>query len=188
MKAIVLVSGAIVLTAAFGCSKQESTASAGTTAAAAAPAPAPAPATAPAPPAARAAAPAPIGTSDGPFSGVRAEVTELKRTSGGTLTLRFTIVNDSGRSLNHADVMVMPGLIDSPYTIGGVHLIDLVGKKKYFVAKDSNGACVCSSFSAVPGGDRANHWAKFPAPPEDVERISIMIPPFAPMDDVPVSR
>ena len=37
-------------------------------------------------------------------------------------------------------------------------------------------------------GSRANHWAKFPAPPDDVERISVLVPQFAPMDEVPLGR
>jgi hypothetical protein len=150
---------------------------------------APTPATVPSPPAGRAKAPAVIATAEASIAGVRAEVTELKRGSGGTLTLKFTIVNDSSRAFAHSDVGIgMGGLIDAPYTIGGVHLIDPVGKKKYFVAKDSAGACVCSSFGIVAGGQGANHWAKFSAPPDDVERLSVVIPSFAPMDDVPVSR
>ena len=133
--------------------------------------------------------PSPIATADGPFDGVRVEVTELKRTSGGTLTLKFRIVNDSGRRLGHSDVGVgFGGLILAPYAIDGVHVIDTIGKKKYFVAKDAAGGCVCSQFGFVEGGSRANHWAKFAAPPEDVARLSVVIPSFAPLDDVPVSR
>jgi hypothetical protein len=35
---------------------------------------------------------------------------------------------------------------------------------------------------------RLNLWAKFPAPPEDVKKISITIPHFAPLDDAPISQ
>ena len=105
------------------------------------------------------------------------------------MTLRFTIVNDAGRTLGHGDVGIgYGGLMERAYYIDGVHLIDPIGKKKYFVAKDSAGVCVCSTFGFVEGGARANHWAKFPAPPDDVERLSVVIPTFAPLDDVPVSR
>ena len=135
----------------------------------------------------------PIATADGTLDRVRVEVTELKRTTGETLTLRFTIVNESSRPLQVSDVGISDGALITPtdgaaYTIGGVHLIDPVGKKKYFVVRDSAGACVCSKFSAVPAGSRGNHWARFPAPPNSVERMSIVIPSFAPLDDVPVSR
>ena len=134
--------------------------------------------------------PAPLATAEGPFSGVRVEVTELKRTTGETLSLRFTIINDSNRPLRVPDVGVSSAALvqDSSYAISGVHLIDLVGKKKYFVAKDTAGSCVCSRFDSIPAGRGANHWARFSAPPDDVAKLSIVIPSFSPMDDVPVSR
>jgi hypothetical protein len=190
MNAKVLVCCGLVSVSAIACSKQEaSTAAAPAAAVTPAAAPAPAPTSAPTSAPAPKAAPTPIATSEGMFSGLRADVTELKRSSGGTLTLKFTIVNDAGRALHVHDVGIgHGGLINAPYFIDGVHLIDPVGKKKYFVAKDSAGACVCSTFGAVDGGTRANHWAKFPAPPDDVERLSVVIPSFAPLDDVPVSR
>jgi hypothetical protein len=199
MKPAVLLTQCLLLGLAFGCSKQEAASPPAATAApAAATASQPPAATtgapaasapAPAPPPAKASRPVPIATGEGTLDRVRVEITELKRSTGGTLTLRFSIVNDSDKVVGHGDVGVgMGGLIDAPYTIGGVHLIDPVGKKKYFVAKDSAGACVCSTFGFVQPGTRANHWAKFSAPPDDVERISIVIPPFAPVDDVPISR
>ena len=134
--------------------------------------------------------PKPIATSDGTIEGVRVEVTEFRRTSGDILSLRFTIVNDSDRPLQVGDVGVGAGaLIDgASYTIGGVHAIDAVGKKKYFVARDSAGACVCSQFKSVAPKSRSSHWARFAAPPAGVERMTIVIPPFAPMDDVPAGR
>jgi hypothetical protein len=105
-----------------------------------------------------------IATADGEKSGVRVEVTELKRSSGGTVNLKFAMINDSDAAVsfdyNFADK-------DHEVTdfggIGGVHLVDPVGKKKYFVAK-------------------------FPAPPDDVQKISVMVPHFAPMDDVSLGR
>jgi len=142
------------------------------------------------PPAPAAARPAAIATADGESSGVRAEVTELKRTSGGTLSLKFTMINDSDKPVSFGYTFVDPALETTDYGgIGGLHLIDPVGKKKYFVARDSEGKCVCSQKVAdIAKGGRTNLWAKFPAPPDDVQQISIVIPHFSPMDDVPLSR
>jgi hypothetical protein len=141
----------------------------------------------PAPAAARAAA---IATADGETPGVRAEVTELKRTSGGTVSLKFAMINDSDKPVSFGYTFVDRAHdIKDIGGIGGIHLIDPVGKKKYFVARDSESNCVCSQKVAdIPKGGRANLWAKFPAPPDDVQRISIVIPHFSPMDDVPLSR
>jgi hypothetical protein len=187
----VLLAVAIAL---LGCSKQEPAPPAAARAApvakggtSAGTATTPASTVPPAPAPARAAA---IATADGETSGVRAEVSELKRTSGGTVSLKFAMINDSDKPVSFGYTFVDPAQEIKDYGgIGGIHLIDPVGKKKYFVARDSEGKCVCSQKVAdIAKGGRANLWAKFPAPPDDVQQISIVIPHFSPMDDVPLSR
>jgi hypothetical protein len=195
MKVNVLVS-VLVLVAAAGCSKGEQ-----------APPPVAQPAATPAPaattgivaptppPAAPTGAAAPAGapaivTADGETAGLRVDVTEFKRASGGTVNLKFALVNGSDKplSLSYDYGDSSQGATDYN-SVGGVHLIDQVGKKKYFVARDSDNKCVCSQgVSTIPPGGRANLWAKFPAPPDDVEKVSIVVPHFSPMDDVPLSR
>jgi hypothetical protein len=72
-------------------------------------------------------------------------------------------------------------------SIGGVHLIDPVGKKKYFVARDSEGKCVCSQgIKDIAPGASVNVWAKFAAPPAEVQKVSVIVPHFSPMDDVAI--
>ncbi len=170
------------------------------TAAPAAAVPQPAPTSPPAPAASAApppasAAPAPasssaIATSDGESPGTRVEVTELKRGSGGILSLKFVMINDSDKSIGFGATFATPDDWRLDYnSIGGVTLVDPVAKKKYFVVRDAEKKCVCSSeLKEVIKGSRVNLWAKFPAPPEDVNKIGILIPHFAPMDDVPISK
>jgi hypothetical protein len=182
----------VVAIAILGCSRQEPAPPAAARAAAPAATPIPAgAATTAAPTAAPAAAgAAAIATAEGETPGVRAEVTELKRTSGGTVSLKFAMINDSDKAVSFGYTFVDPAheIVDFG-GIGGLHLIDPVGKKKYFVARDSENKCVCSQkVHDISKGSRANLWAKFPAPPDDVPRISIVIPHFSPMDDVPLSR
>lgn len=168
------------------------------TAPAPAPAPAPVATAAPAAPAAPVAQPAAVAPppasapvlarSDGDKSGLSVEVTELKRSSGGTLTLKFVMINNTKEPIRFgADYGAGGGNADD-HTVSGTHLIDAVNKKKYLVVRDSEKRCLCSVVrSNIEVGGRANLWAKFPAPPEDVKLIAVMVPHFAPMDDVPVS-
>ena len=48
--------------------------------------------------------------------------------------------------------------------------------------------CLCSrrliNFEADA---RANVWAKFPAPPEDVQKIAVVVPQFPPLEGMPIS-
>lgn len=149
-----------------------------------------APAATTAPPATPAPAPtAPVlASSDGEAPGLSAAVTELKRGSGGTLTLKFVMINNTSEGIRLGGSYGAGGGNADDHTVSGTHLIDAVNKKKYLVVRDTDNRCVCSRVeSEIPVGGRMNLWAKFPAPPEDVKLISVMIPHFAPMDDLPIS-
>jgi hypothetical protein len=132
-----------------------------------------------------------IASTDGEQSGVRVEVTELKRGSGGTVTLKFVIANSSpegfgigGHRLGDSSVSN-----DSYRDVSGIHLVDPVNKKKYFVVTDAEKKCLCSKDAKdVAPGERIALWAKFPAPPPEVTKVTIEVPHFTPMDDVPISQ
>ena len=194
------VASLLLLLASLACAKKETTepsataanapAATTTTSTTASAAPA-APAAAPAAAAASASpAVAGIATSDGEVPGVAVTVKELKRDSGGTVSLKFVIVNNSDKSVGFGYNFGDPDHeIKDHGSVGGVHLIDPVGKKKYFVARDADSKCICSQgMHDIEKGQSANAWAKFPAPPDDVQKISVVIPHFSPMDDVPITK
>jgi hypothetical protein len=136
-------------------------------------------------------APSVIATTDGDYPDIKVEITELKRTSGNTLTLKFTIINDSSNDMGFKDDFGEQGKYETiDYkSVGGVNLVDAAGKKKYLVLRDSDGKCLCSrDLKDVQPDSRVNLYAKFPAPPDDVENITVEIPHFIPMDDVPISK
>jgi hypothetical protein len=131
----------------------------------------------------------PIATADGENSGLRVDVQELKRSSGGTITLKFTMVNDSGGGVSFQYDFRELSQRQDEYTISGVQLVDPAGKKKYPVIRDGEGNCLCSrGIANLASKSRSNLWAKFPAPPGDVKKLSIVIPHFMPMDDVPIGQ
>lgn len=175
----------------LSCGKKEESAPAPTqTTAPAASAPAPSTATT----ASAAPAPAPaaggIASADGDKPGWKFTVTELKRSGGGTLSLKGVIANGSSSSLAFAYDFQEPGHGGTDFnTIGGVSIVDPAGKKKYFVARDSDGHPLCSTgLSSVPKGESVNVWAKFAAPPDDVQKVTVIVPHFQPLDDVPISK
>ena len=179
----------LVVTAAFcGCGKSEPPAT--STAAqppasppAAAPASAPAASSAtPAPSAASSSTPVPV---DGDLPGVKIAVNELRRTST-TLTLKFTVYNTSDKGFS------TQGVFDGDdyhrfRHVGAIHLIDGESKKKYFVVADSDGTLLCSNnISDIAPKSQITLWAKFPAPPNEVRKITVEFPHFVPMEDVPI--
>lgn len=190
---VFLIFAFLVITLA-SCTKKEVTTSTETSVAAPV-APAPADtvamsATAAPPPAVATAAPAEgIATADGETSGVTATIKELKRSSGGTVSLKLVITNGSQKKIDTGYSFGDPDnhILDFN-SVGGVQLIDPVGKKKYFVARDSEKKCVCSQgVKDIDPGASVNVWAKFPAPPSEVQKVSVIVPHFSPMDDVPIS-
>src|SRR5258708_5226002 len=92
------ISFAVAL-AITGCSNKEAPPAPATAPSAAAPAqPPPAPAAPPPASPPPSSTPA-VATADGETPGIKAEIQELKRNSGGTLTLKLTLVNGSGKDL-----------------------------------------------------------------------------------------
>jgi hypothetical protein len=133
-----------------------------------------------------AAAAEPIASTDGEAPGVRLEVQDLK-VVGGIATLRFTVVNDSEKPLGNSAMMDPSG--GEFQTVDGIYLVDPANKKKYLVVRDSDKHCLCSrNLSAFEPKSRANLWAKFPAPPDSVQKIGVVVPHFIPLDDVPIVR
>jgi len=126
-----------------------------------------------------------IGSSDGEQSGTRVVITELKR-GGGTLTLKFTIFNDSTAGLNTGSKFNADGY-HGYRNFSGVHLVDSAGKKKYFAVKDSEGNCECSdNVDDLGPKSQIALWVRFPAPPDNVMKVAVQIPHFIPVDDVPI--
>jgi hypothetical protein len=176
--------GAISLLAA--CSRQEPP-----PAAAVAPAPA-APAATPVP----AATPKWLASTQGDIPGITVAVQELKR-GPNALKLKFVVINESQKDIRWEaaeyqdiglgqDTDPREGWVES---VRDVHLIDATNKKKYFVVSDSEGACVCSRHMPwIRPGSQLGLWAEYPLPPDDVQKISVEILHFPPMEDIPISR
>ncbi len=182
-----------VMICTLGCGRESPPAS---STPAAAESPPPAPQAQPAQPAAQAQpaqpvaapaaqGPAALASAEGELPGLQVEIQELKRTAGDTLTLKLAFVN-TGQQKVVMDQFGGPGF--NMWSLAGISLVDIVGRKKYFVASDSEGKCLCSlDISALQPKARVNLWAKFPAPPPDVQTISVLIPRFAPIEEIPIS-
>jgi len=86
-----------------------------------------------------AAGPSPVATADGEAPGMQVlQITKLKR-SGDSVMLQFTVVNNSDAD---SDLSSLGG---TQYrSVDAVYLIDMAGKKKYEVVRDTDKSCVCS--------------------------------------------
>jgi hypothetical protein len=131
----------------------------------------------------------PIATTDGEAPGMTLQVQELK-VSNGTVMLKFTVIN-GGTERFEPDTLTdnRDGSLHDAHSIGGVYLVDVANKKKYLPVYDTDNHCICSrEIHWIAPTSSANLWAKFPAPPDSVTKIGVVVPHFVPMDDVPLSR
>lgn len=157
--------------------------------ASAAPAPA-APTSAPAtpPPAAPVPAPAPVLASAeyNNDSQLRADLLEVKRASGGSLTVRWRLVYTAGQSTGM--VAAEPKSITYDYSYPQLYYTDPAENKKYgFLTDSQQNRLMQVYYGRIEPGQQKGNWAKFPAPPATSKKITIHIPHFPPFEDVPVA-
>jgi hypothetical protein len=121
--------------------------------------------------------------------GMKIEIRDLKRDEGGTLTLRFQLTNERNTEVPLSQLAGRGNDWGSDYTyVSGMYLLDIANRKKQLVVRDSEGKCICSllSYARLSAGGKVNLWAKFPAPPENVRKVSVMLANFEPVD-VPIA-
>ena len=125
-----------------------------------------------------------LPSTQGELPGLTLTIQELKRSSNA-LTLKFVLQSKNGMAFGYDF-----GEGDKEFgNIAGIHLIDAANKKKYFVVRDADGTCVCShNIANISAGSQSVLWAKFPVPPDDVQKITVEIPHFPPFEDVPITR
>jgi hypothetical protein len=115
------------------------------------------------------------------WSGVVAEVTELRR-KGNTLTAKVRFRNQGGAEAEP----------DVHYN--EVYVMDLGAGKKYEVLKDEKGNYIAGLrsgwnnrwYDKVQPGQSATIWMKFPAPPLDVKAVTLQVPGVPPFEDLPI--
>ena len=122
-----------------------------------------------------------LGVGDNDVSGVQVALLDVRRTSGDTVTVKWQYRNTNP---NAADVREL-------YSNGAAneaYLLDAKNKKKYMVLRDAGNEPIAEKHdsSRIDAAARITSWAKFPAPPPDVTKVTVMIPHVAPFEDVPI--
>lgn len=118
---------------------------------------------------------------EGERPGTKIVVKDVKRDDGGTVTLRFQMSSDNEDAI--AIYQLVGGYLDEK-----VHLIDAANKKKYLIVEDSSGKCLCTEIKGDIAKDKpVNLWAKFPAPPATVQKITVVVSGFEPIESVPIT-
>lgn len=143
----------------------------------------------------------PLASAQGTTPYALLEIYDLRRV-GDTVTLEFAITTDAPVSIGDAIEAFAAGPdlfggtsddgeagpADARRTaMSGVTLADEANRKRHLVLRDASGQCLCTRFPAPVEADTVvRHSAQFPAPPGDVDAMSVAVPRFPVIDTVPL--
>jgi hypothetical protein len=130
-------------------------------------------------------APAAAGEKqDTEWEGVSVELISVKRTPGNTITMQFKYANAGSKEANIARL----GQFSHDNMINHIYYVDTKNNKKYLAVTDAEKKALGTNltyFTLAPGASKTA-WAKFPAPPAGVDKITVYLPGAPPYEDVPV--
>ncbi|WP_137993627.1 hypothetical protein [Streptomyces vilmorinianum] len=115
--------------------------------------------------------------------GLEFTVESAKRDAGGFLTVSGKLVNTSGST------QIIPTqlagdeteIIQHGISLGGATLVDSVGKKRYYVLRDTDGRPLTTTgLSDLGAGRSTNVFMQFPAPPVNTTEVTFQLPTFRP--------
>ncbi|MFE9117210.1 hypothetical protein [Streptomyces sp. NPDC007172] len=113
----------------------------------------------------------------------------VARDSGGFVTVSGALKNPGNANFNHTSAWAGTerDVLPSGDSVAGATLVDKVGKKRYYVLRDTGGKCLCTmGISSVEAGQTVPFFAQFPAPPAGTKDVDFQLPTFPTMT-VPVS-
>lgn len=114
--------------------------------------------------------------------GLTLVINQVKRDSGGFLTVQGEIKNEGDLAKNTAGWAGSESAVvaKNPNSVAGATLVDKVGKKRYYVLRDTDSNCLCTT-GIVPlqPGKATPVFMQFPAPPETSTEVDFTLPTFA---------
>ncbi|MET8680708.1 hypothetical protein ABZW18_24745 [Streptomyces sp. NPDC004647] len=116
-------------------------------------------------------------------NGMVVTVNSAERDSGGFVTVTGQLKNTGEEDFLSSDATLWAGdeaeIAKHGESIGGTTLIDSVGKKRYYVLRDTDGRPLCTTFASdIDAGKSVPIFAQFPAPPANTKQVDFQIPTF----------
>ncbi|WP_433402660.1 hypothetical protein [Streptomyces sp. CA-146814] len=106
---------------------------------------------------------------------------QAKRDSGGFVTVQASIRNDGTQSKN---TTAWAGtetalLAKNPNSVAGATLVDKVGKKRYYILRDTENRCLCTTgIPPLLAGKTTSVFMQFPSPPNTTTEVDFTLPTF----------
>ncbi|MBY8884055.1 hypothetical protein K7472_04250 [Streptomyces sp. PTM05] len=119
-----------------------------------------------------------LATIKGP-DGIVLTLTSARRESGGFVTVSGTVRNTGDQPFTQAANWRgdEEALVKNGGSLAGASLVDLAAKKRYYVLRDTDGRCLCTTGLDIiqPGAD-IPVFAQFPAPPASTAQVDFEVP------------
>ncbi|MFB7513746.1 hypothetical protein [Streptomyces sp. NPDC056144] len=115
--------------------------------------------------------------------GLELAIDSVERDAGGFLTIKGRLSNegDSGTSVPAQVSGDETEVVKHGTSLGGATLVDSVGKKRYYVLRDTDGRPLTTAgLGIVSAGDSLEVFMQFPAPPASTTEVSFQLPTFEP--------
>jgi len=109
-------------------------------------------------------------------------INEVKRDSGGFITVQGELKNEGDTPVNPSawagnETIIVNQNLNS---VGGATLVDTTGKKRYYILRDTEGRCLCTTgMSAIQPNKSVPVFMQFPAPPATTTQVDFNLPTFA---------
>ncbi|MFI6418977.1 hypothetical protein ACIBG6_16440 [Streptomyces sp. NPDC050842] len=115
--------------------------------------------------------------------GFELTVSSAARDAGGFMTIKGSLKNTSSKGRSVPDLLRgdETEVLKHGTSLGGATLVDAVGKKRYYVLRDTDGRPLTTTgLGIVSGGDSIPVFMQFPAPPASTTEVSFQLPTFEP--------
>ncbi|MFD3570191.1 hypothetical protein [Streptomyces sp. NPDC058667] len=115
--------------------------------------------------------------------GLELVIHSAERDAGGFLTVKGQLRNtgDSGTAIPAQVSGDETEVVKHGTSLGGATLVDSVGKKRYYVLRDTDGRPLTTSgLGVVSTDDAVEVFMQFPAPPTSTTEVSFQLPTFEP--------
>jgi len=123
--------------------------------------------------------------------GIDVALLRLRRASDNTLNIQLRYINNTGEDVALC-ARKTPGTLpcyrnaDSSW-LANLYVVDNVNQKKHLIVRAGSKfmtSKVNAKLAVLSPGSSYKVWAKVPAPPAGVERVSVYIPGTIPMEDI----
>ncbi|MFD8980418.1 hypothetical protein [Streptomyces sp. NPDC059564] len=113
-------------------------------------------------------------------SGMVLTINKAARDAGGFVTIEGQLKNTGGTPYVNTAPWRGNELNASGVSVAGVTLVDKAGKKRYYVLRDTEGRCLCTTgLAIIEAGQVVPFFAQFPAPPTGTTEVEFGLPTFA---------